>query len=46
MFNIQGNSYRLIVACAYRMQRGFIEFVGTHAQYDRVDAATVDLSKE
>ena len=46
VFNIKGNDYRLIVAFAYRMQWAFIKFVGTHAQYDRVDAATVDQSKE
>lgn len=46
VFSIKGNDYRLIVAFAYRMQWAFIKFVGTHAQYDRVDAATVDQSKE
>lgn len=46
VFNIKGNDYRLIVAFAYRMQWAFIKFVGTHAQYDQVDAATVDQSKE
>ena len=46
VFNIKGNDYRLIVAFAYRMQRGYIKFVGTHGLYDQVDAATVDQSKE
>ena len=46
VFNIKGNDYRLIVAFAYRMQWALIKFVGTHAQYDQVDAATVDQSKE
>ena len=46
VFNIKGNDYQLIVAFAYRMQWAFIKFVGTHAQYDQVDAATVDQSKE
>lgn len=45
VFNIKGNSYRLIVAFAYRTGWGYINFIGTHAQYDQVDAATVDLSK-
>ncbi|WP_426307778.1 type II toxin-antitoxin system HigB family toxin [Acidovorax facilis] len=45
VFNIKGNDYRLIVAIAYRMQWVYIKFVGTHAQYDRVDAATVDQTK-
>ena len=42
VFNIAGNKYRLIVAFAYRMQIAYIKFVGTHQEYDRVDAATVD----
>ena len=45
VFNIKGNDYRLIVAFAYRMQRAYVKFVGTHAQYDRIDAATVDQSQ-
>jgi mRNA interferase HigB len=43
VFNIAGNKYRLIVAFAYRMQIAHIKFVGTHQEYDRVDAATVEL---
>ncbi len=39
VFNIKGNKYRLIVR--YRPPVVFIRFVGTHAEYDRVDAATV-----
>jgi len=45
VFNIKGNDYRLIVAFAYRTGWGYIKFVGTHAQYDAVDAVTVDQSK-
>ena len=41
VFNIKGNDYRLIVAVAYRFQAIYIKFIGTHAQYDRIDAATV-----
>ncbi|MFT4104031.1 MAG: type II toxin-antitoxin system HigB family toxin [Burkholderiaceae bacterium] len=46
VFNIAGNKYRLIVAFTYSTGRGYIKFIGTHAQYDKVDAATVDQSKE
>jgi len=42
VFNIKGNDYRLIVAVAWRFQAVYIKFVGTHAEYDRVDAATVE----
>jgi len=41
IFNIRGNQYRLIVAVQYQFQIGFIRFVGTHQDYDRVDAGTV-----
>jgi mRNA interferase HigB len=42
VFNISGNRYRLIVAVAYRFQAIYIKFVGTHADYDRIDAKTVE----
>jgi mRNA interferase HigB len=42
VFNIKGNDYRLIVAVAYRFQAVYIKFVGTHAQYSKIDAATVE----
>lgn len=45
VFNIKGNDYRLIVAIAYKMQYVYVKFIGTHAEYDRVDATTVDQFK-
>ncbi|MDP1901543.1 MAG: type II toxin-antitoxin system HigB family toxin [Rubrivivax sp.] len=42
VFNIKGNEYRLVVAVAYRYQALYIKFVGTHAQYDAIDATTVE----
>ena len=42
VFNIKGNDFRLIVAVSYRFQAVYIKFVGTHAEYDRIDAATVE----
>ena len=45
VFNIKGNDYRLIIAVAYKMQFVFIKFIGTHQQYDAVDAATIDQFK-
>ncbi|PKF48839.1 type II toxin-antitoxin system HigB family toxin [Enterovibrio nigricans] len=41
VFNIHGNKYRLIVAVNYKFSTAYIRFVGTHAQYDKVDAATI-----
>ena len=42
VFNIKGNDYRLVVAVAYRFAALYIKFVGTHTQYDVIDAATVE----
>ena len=44
VFNIKGNDYRLIVAVAWRFQIVYIKFIGTHAGYNRIDAATVEES--
>jgi mRNA interferase HigB len=41
VFNIKGNHYRLVVAMRYDRQIGYVRFVGTHSQYDRIDATTV-----
>jgi hypothetical protein len=35
--------YRLVVAVAYQYGAVYIKFVGTHAEYDRIDAATVNV---
>lgn len=42
VFNIAGNKYRLVVAIDYKRQVCFIKFVGTHKQYDLIDAETYD----
>ena len=41
VFNIKGNSYRLIVKFNYKKQWAFIRFIGTHAQYDEINAETI-----
>ena len=41
VFDVAGNTFRLIVHVAYPFRRVLIKFVGTHAEYDRVDAETV-----
>lgn len=41
VFNIKGNDYRLVVAINYRHQIGFIKWLGTHAEYDKIDVKTV-----
>ena len=41
VFNIKGNSYRLIVKINYKYKMVWIRFVGTHAQYDKIDAGSI-----
>ena len=41
VFNIAGNKYRLIVAVDYQRQVMFIKFIGTHKQYDEINAETI-----
>jgi mRNA interferase HigB len=43
VFNIKGNSFRLIVAVAYRFGAVYIKFIGSHAEYDAVDAETIEM---
>lgn len=41
VFNIKGNHYRLIVRINYDYQMAWIRFIGTHAQYDKIDATKI-----
>jgi mRNA interferase HigB len=41
VFNIGGNKYRLVVAVNYRARIVFIRFVGSHADYDRINAEEI-----
>jgi mRNA interferase HigB len=40
-FEVAGGNYRLIVAFDFRRQMAFVKFIGTHAEYDEIDALTV-----
>ncbi len=41
VFNIKGNAYRLIVKVDYRFRRVYVRFIGTHGEYDRINAREV-----
>lgn len=41
MFNLGGNKYRLVVWINYDYRVVYVRFIGTHAQYDRIDAQTI-----
>jgi mRNA interferase HigB len=45
VFNIKGNDYRLIVAINYHYQIVLIKWLGTHREYDRIDAGKVEYDK-
>ncbi|MDN3581514.1 type II toxin-antitoxin system HigB family toxin [Mucilaginibacter flavus] len=45
VFNIHGNSYRLIVDIEYRLKIIFVVWFGTHNQYDKIDAKTMSYVK-
>jgi mRNA interferase HigB len=41
VFNISGNSYRLVVKFNYEKQWAFIRFIGTHNEYNKINAETI-----
>ena len=41
VFNICGNEFRLIVGINYEFQAIYIRFIGTHEEYDEIDAQTI-----
>lgn len=46
VFDIGGNKYRLVGYVAYRFKRVLVKFVGTHAEYERIDAEVIGKPQE
>ena len=45
VFNIKGNSFRLIALVIFKVRTIFILFVGSHQEYDRINASTITFKK-
>jgi mRNA interferase HigB len=45
VFNIHGNKYRLIADIEYKIQQIFIVWIGTHAEYDKINVEDVEYKK-
>ena len=46
VFNLKGNSYRMVAAVDYRRGIVFIKWLGTHREYDAIDVRTVQYASE
>ena len=42
VFNIGGNRFRLVIWINYRWKAVYVKWLGTHAEYDRIDAGKVE----
>jgi mRNA interferase HigB len=45
VFDVKGNQYRLIVLIIFKVRTVFILFIGTHKEYDEVNASKVSFRK-
>lgn len=41
IFNIKGNTYRMVVKFNFEHQLAFVRFIGTHSEYDKIDANNI-----
>jgi mRNA interferase HigB len=42
VFNLKGNDYRVVVSVAYCTGFVYVKFIGTHLEYEAVDADTIE----
>ena len=45
VFNIRGNHYRLVAAVVFSTRTVYLKFIGTHKEYDLIDASQVEYHK-
>ncbi len=45
VFNIKGNAYRLIADIEFRLGQLYIVWIGTHAEYNKIDVKTISYAK-
>jgi mRNA interferase HigB len=45
VFNIKGNRYRLVAAVLFSIRTVYIKFIGTHAEYDKIDVETIEFNQ-
>ena len=46
VFNIKGNDFRLIAAVDYRRKIVYVKWIGSHADYDRIDGKSVQYENQ
>jgi mRNA interferase HigB len=46
IFDLGGNKFRLVVHVSFAFSRVLVKFIGTHAEYDRIDPETVSWPKK
>jgi mRNA interferase HigB len=46
IFDLGGNKFRLVVHVSYVFERVLVKFIGTHAEYDRIDPKAVSWRKK
>lgn len=45
VFNIKGNRYRLVASVIFSIRTVYIKFIGTHAEYDKIDVETIEFKQ-
>lgn len=41
VFNIKGNSFRLVAVIKFTIKFVYVRFIGTHSEYDKIDCSTI-----